>query len=85
MNKLIRTIDSINVQGQSWKSQRGYMLVENITKAPNGNIVLQGFLKGNCVNANQLIHITGLDDFEIESIEIKKNEGKVVRQKKTTI
>jgi len=41
------------------------MLVENIAKAENGNIILQGFLKGNCVNANQLLHITGLDDFEI--------------------
>jgi hypothetical protein len=44
------------------------MLVENIVKTENGNIILQGFLKGNCVNANQLLHITGLDDFEIESI-----------------
>lgn len=27
LNKLIRTIDSINVQNQSWKNQRGFMLV----------------------------------------------------------
>jgi len=39
------------------------MLVENVRKSENGNIVLEGFLKGNCVNANQLVHITGLDDF----------------------
>lgn len=65
LNKLVRTIDSLSVNNQAWKNQRGYMLVENISKAENGNFVLQGFLKGNCVNANQLIHITGLDDFEI--------------------
>lgn len=60
-------------------------MVENISKAENGNVTIQGFLKGNCVNANQLVHITGLDDFEVESIEIKKSEGKVARQKKSNI
>jgi hypothetical protein len=39
------------------------MLVQNLVKGENGSIVLQGFLKGNCINANQLIHITGVDDF----------------------
>lgn len=63
LNKLIRTIDSINVHTQAWKSQRGYLLVENVAKTSSGQVVLQGFLKGNCVNANQLVHITGLDDF----------------------
>jgi pre-rRNA-processing protein TSR1 len=52
LNKLIRTIDSINLKTQAWKSQRGYLLVENITKTISGQVVLQGFLKGNCVNAN---------------------------------
>ena len=42
------------------------MLVQKLTKDINtGNIILQGFIKGNSVNANQLIHITGIDDFEI--------------------
>lgn len=63
LNKLIRTIDSINMKRQAWKNQRGYMMVENVKMAENGSLVLEGFLKGNCVNANQLIHITGIDDF----------------------
>ncbi len=32
LNKLIRTIDSVNVHTQAWKMQRGYLLVENIVK-----------------------------------------------------
>lgn len=40
LNKLIRTIDTINIQTQSWKSQRGYLLVENISKSGNGQLIL---------------------------------------------
>lgn len=36
----------------------------------NGNLAVSGFLKGNCVNANQLVHLTGFDDYAIEKIEI---------------
>lgn len=28
-----------------------------------GTITFKGFLKGNCVNSNQLVHITGFDDY----------------------
>lgn len=42
-------------------------------------LIVSGFLKGNCINANQLVHITGLDDFEIESIEIIPSKSKLER------
>ncbi len=62
--KLVRTLDTVHVNPQPWKAQRGYMLVENL-KRENNMIVLEGFLKGNCINANQLVHLTGFDDYEI--------------------
>jgi hypothetical protein len=33
-------------------------------------VSISGFLKGSCINPNQLVHVTGLDDFQIEKIEI---------------
>lgn len=33
--------------------------------------MVSGFVKGSCINANQLVHITGLDDYNIEKIEIQ--------------
>lgn len=32
---------------------------------------------GHCINANQLVHITGYDDYQIEKIEILKNPIKI--------
>lgn len=64
-------MDTTTPAEQPWKTQRGYMLVEDVTTDPNlGNLTFHGYLKGNCVHANQLVHITGFDDYEIEKIEI---------------
>lgn len=42
------------------------MLAEEINYQPSTkSLEVVGFLKGNCINANQLVHITGIDDFEI--------------------
>ena len=35
-----------------------------------GNVMISGFVKGNCINPNQLVHITGYDDYQIEKIDI---------------
>lgn len=45
------------------------MLIEDITEDPtSGNLTFHGYLKGNSVFANQLVHITGFDDYEVEKI-----------------
>jgi len=46
-------------------------LADQIESGENGSIVVSGFVKGNCINANQLVHITGFDDFQVEKIEIQ--------------
>lgn len=43
---------------------RGYMLAEKISHDNQTGITyFEGFVKGSAVNANQLIHITGLNDY----------------------
>lgn len=57
-------MDTTTVEHQAWKGQRGYMLVEDVTTdATSGNLTFHGYLKGNAVFANQLVHITGFDDY----------------------
>lgn len=42
------------------------MLVQNITlDEKSDNVTFHGFLKGNCVNASQLVHVTGFEHYEI--------------------
>ena len=43
---------------------------------------ITGFVRGNTgLNANQLVHITGYDDFQIEKIEVLKNPFKIEHKK----
>lgn len=43
-------------------------MVDNVVLNQNQTVTFEGFLKGNCVHSNQLIHVTGFDDYEIEKI-----------------
>lgn len=46
---------------------RGYLISDVVElNAETGTVAFTGFLKGSPINANQLIHITGYDDYQIE-------------------
>ena len=48
---------------------RGYMLADSLIYDQNNQMLeIKGFLKGSTLNANQLVHLTGFDDFQIEKI-----------------
>ena len=78
-NKLLRLMDAAHVDRQQWKTQRGCVLVDNIVQASEETLTVEGFLKGNCINPNQLVHITGFDDYQIEKIEIRSHPRKKSR------
>lgn len=71
ISTLFRTLDSCSLASQPWKKERGYLLADHVQVNDKGSVVVSGFLKGNCINANQLVHVTGLDDFQIEKVEIQ--------------
>lgn len=63
---LLRRLQNIPETKLPWRDMRGYMLVDKISyDNEKGLTFVEGFLKGNAVHANQLIHITGMDDYEI--------------------
>jgi hypothetical protein len=66
---LLRVLDSCSLGRQSWKGQRGYLLGDQV-EVVEGRLAISGFLKGSCINANQLVHLTGFDDYAIDKIEI---------------
>jgi hypothetical protein len=67
MSTLFRVLDSCSLVNQFWKSQRGYILADEIT-VDNGSVSISGFLKGSCINSNQIAHLTAFDDYHIEKI-----------------
>ncbi|KAM3131878.1 hypothetical protein pb186bvf_015999 [Paramecium bursaria] len=67
---LIRQIVGTQEPKLEWRDSRGYMIPEDICFV-NNELSIQGIWRGTVgINPNQLIHITGIDDFQIKRIEI---------------
>jgi hypothetical protein len=60
-----------------WRENRGYMLCQSVSFDSSVNeTILQGFWKGASMNCNQLVHITGHHNYQIQSIQILKKNDK---------
>jgi len=65
ISSLLRTFDSCGLVQQTWKNERGFILADHVEMNSEGSITVSGFVKGNCINPNQLVHVTGIDDFQV--------------------
>ncbi|KRX00267.1 hypothetical protein PPERSA_10766 [Pseudocohnilembus persalinus] len=82
----LRKLQTTPLQSLTWREDRGYMLADKVSFNQNTQLLeVEGFLKGNYLNANQLMHVTGYDDYQIEKIEILKNPYKLrLKSKKSS-
>jgi len=62
---LLRVYDSCGLLQQHWRDNRGFILGDRVTANSNTSFTIGGFLKGNCINSNQVAHLTGFDDYLI--------------------
>ncbi|CAB4256159.1 similar to Saccharomyces cerevisiae YDL060W TSR1 Protein required for processing of 20S pre-rRNA in the cytoplasm [Maudiozyma barnettii] len=57
----------------TWRDQRGYLVADSIDFQPgtdeNGDLVISGTVRGVGFDANRLIHIPDLGDFQLSGIE----------------
>ena len=68
----LRVLQFLKMSNQPWRDERGYLLADSHQfNQQTGLFEVSGFLKGSCISANQIIHITGQGDFEIERVEIQ--------------
>lgn len=69
----IRTICQKFPKSITWRDSRGYMVADSVkwsTEDPNnGQLIIEGTVRGIGFNANKLVHIPGHGDFQIEKIE----------------
>lgn len=74
--QLYRWMFNIKLKSPSVRENRSYMLGESVHFTPNdddqkkGTLAVGGYLRGaHNVSANQLIHVTGYNDFQVSKIE----------------
>jgi pre-rRNA-processing protein TSR1 len=78
---IIRTIAGMGSKPLSWRGARSYMLVENATFAPSqagskGTLTVCGYLRGQPLSANQLVHLTGKGTYQIGRVDVRREGGK---------
>jgi pre-rRNA-processing protein TSR1 len=68
----IRHITAQVPKGIVWRDRHPYLTAENVEFVPNnhgtGTLKVTGFVRGNSLSANRLIHIPDFGDFQIERI-----------------
>lgn len=60
----------------SWRDSRGYMIAENLL-IEEGKLVVEGTVRGTGFSCNNLVHINGQGDFQIDHIEKISNSIKM--------
>lgn len=74
LDQVLRTIQTIKLRQLAWRDIRPYMVVEeNAYDAANQKLTISGFLRGSCMGATDLIHLTNHGTYQIESIGCYKD------------
>lgn len=68
---LVRAVSVLKLRQLKWREMRPYMVVEGGDyNDESTTLTVHGYLRGNQLSANQLIHITDHGTFQIESIAL---------------
>ncbi|CEP60422.1 small subunit rRNA maturation protein TSR1 LALA0_S01e10528g [Lachancea lanzarotensis] len=86
----LRTLCQRFPRQMSWRDNRGYMVadavdfIESATDGEDGTLVVDGTVRGIGFNADRLVHIPGLGDFQVSQIEkVSDSNRKATHSKKS--
>lgn len=74
--QVLRYLSSHRLSSPQWRSHRPYVLAQKLefvpdTRAPEqGTLLLSGYVRGRGLSVNQLVHLTGLGDFQLKQVDI---------------
>jgi pre-rRNA-processing protein TSR1 len=73
LSQLYRHLASVKIKDLPYRNSRPYMVADAVN-LQNGdtedvaNVHITGYLRGKSINVNQLVHLTGLGTYELDSI-----------------
>lgn len=74
--QVLRYLSSHRLSSPQWKSQRPFVMAQKLDFTPDnqtperGTLLLSGYVRGRGLSVNQLVHLTGLGDFQLKQIDI---------------
>lgn len=76
--QVVRFLSEQSLNPLKWRSKRPYMLVDSVRYTPYahpdrygkqwGSLALSGYLKGDNLSVDNILHITGYGDAQIEKV-----------------
>ncbi len=72
--QLLRFVSELHLTQVRFRENRAYMLADSFQWNPaNGALVVSGFLRGCNLSANQLVHVPGVGDFQVNGVKLSND------------
>ncbi|KAJ0250307.1 hypothetical protein HA466_0136600 [Hirschfeldia incana] len=88
LRKFMRLFKEQRLSIPHWRSQRPYVVAQKVgmlvdDKSPGEcTLLLSGYLRARKLSVNQLVHVTGVGDFQLSQVEVLKDPYPVNERKK---
>eukprot|EP00250_Pteridium_aquilinum_P012088 c20503_g1_i1 orf=59-2500(+) len=74
--QVLRYLSSHRSSSPQWRCHRPYVMAQKLEFVPDaqapeqGTLLLSGYVRGRGLSVNQLVHLTGLGDFQLKQVDI---------------
>jgi len=89
--QIIRFVCNSKLRDVRWREIRPYLLADKIqfnlneNDTENGTLLVSGYLRGNDLNVNNIVHIPDLGDFQLKQVDLPSDPYQTIRKSKDTI
>ncbi|CAL1383706.1 unnamed protein product [Linum trigynum] len=79
LHKFLSLFKEQRLTAPHWRSQRPYLMSQKVdvvadsSNVPNSTLLLTGYLRARSLSVNQLVHVSGAGDFQLQKIEILRD------------
>ncbi|KAJ7538852.1 hypothetical protein O6H91_11G065700 [Diphasiastrum complanatum] len=86
--QILRHVSEHRTSGPQWRNQRPYVFAHQLSFQPDsehsdkGTLQLAGYLRGRGMSVNQLVHVAGVGDFQLQKIDILEDPFPLQEQKR---
>ncbi|MCO5591753.1 hypothetical protein L7F22_045745 [Adiantum nelumboides] len=74
--QVLRYLSSHRLSNPQWRSNRPYLMAQKLEFVPDmqtseqGTLLVSGYVRGRGLTVNQLVHLTGLGDYQLKQVDI---------------
>ncbi|KAH7302740.1 hypothetical protein KP509_23G085500 [Ceratopteris richardii] len=88
LEQVLRFLSNHRFMNPQWRSTRPYVYAQKVEFEPMvqesecGTLLLSGYVRGRALSVNQLVHLTGVGDYQVKQIDILEDPSPFRRDHK---